>query len=994
MILNSDVSEKRLESIIEKSLIEESGYVKGLNQNYNREFCLDTKLLFEFLENSQPKEIAKLKTNHDDKYQEKFCSRLSGKIKKDGVINVLRNGVDDNNAKFELLYKLPSSDLNQTLISNYSKNIFSVSRQLKYSLSNSNSLDMVVFINGIPISTFELKNELTNQNIKDAIRQYQNDRDPKEPLFQFKRCIVHFAVDTDLVYMTTKLQGENSIFLPFNKGYNNGAGNPLNPNGLKTDYLWKKILKKENLSNIVEKYAQVFQEIDDDGNKKEKQIFPRFHQYDLVTKLLADVKLNGAGKRYLIEHSAGSGKSNSISWLAHQLVGLFDMTNSTPVFDSIIVVTDRKVLDKQIRDNIKQFAQVKGVVVPITGGSSKLKDALEEGKQIIITTIQKFPHIVKQISELSSSKFAIIIDEAHSSQSGSSASKMSIALSKKDLKNELKAVEENETYEDMINRIVEKSIKSKKMLKNASYFAFTATPKNKTLETFGIKRDDGKFESFHLYSMKQAIDEEFILDVLKNYTTFNSFYRIKKATEANEDKQIFDKNRAQKKIRFFVESHPDSIEKKTKIMINHFLNDVIRKKKIKGLAKAMLVTSSIQQAVRFKIAFDSYLSEIKSPFKAIVAFSGTKKDEGKEYTEESMNGFPSIDIPIEFKKNEYRFLIVANKFQTGFDQPLLHTMYVHKKLEGVQAVQTLSRINRAYKPYKTDTFILDFDNTHDDIKEAFKPYYETTILSKETDPNKLNDLKDDLSKFQIYNNEQVTNFTFQYLKGIDRQKLDPILDISVENFKNDLDSDQQAKFKIQAKSFTRVYNFLVQILVYPNVEWEKLYWFLKFLLNKLPSDFEDLAKGITDRIDLDSYKTSEPSMLNISIEENRELNPIPSQTGAGGYQPELDELEAIIKEFNERFGTEWTDDDKIRRFLFEDIPNEMAKDLDFIKATMSSDKQNTKITFDQKLDDKFQDLIHSHTKLYKRYSDDDAFKDYVCSMLFDIVYNRSSFLTK
>ena len=753
----------------------------------------------------------------------------------------------------------------------------------------------------------------------------------------------------------------------------------------------QRILKKENLSNILEKYAQFYEEKDDDGNIKKKLIFPRFHQFDLVTKLLADVKSNGAGERYLIEHSAGSGKSNSISWLAHQLVGLFDSSNTKPIFDSVIVVTDRRVLDKQIRDNIKQFAQVKGVVEAITEGSKQLKEALEEGKKIIISTIQKFPHIVKEIGELNSSKFAIIIDEAHSSQSGSSSSKMSIALSKKEFISEFESDEEEETDEDVINRVVEQSIKSRKMLKNASYFAFTATPKNKTLETFGIRREDGKFESFHIYSMKQAIEEEFILDVLKNYTTYSSFYRIKKATEDNPD---FDKKRAQQKIRFFVESHPNTIEKKTKIMVNHFLNDVIRKKKIKGLAKAMLVTSSIQQALRFKLAFDKYLLEIKSPFKSIVAFSGTKKDGGIDYTEESMNGFPSNDIPKEFKKNEYRFLIVANKFQTGFDQPLLHTMYVHKKLEGVQAVQTLSRVNRAYKPDKTDTFILDFANTHDDIQEAFKPYYESTILSDKTDPNKLNDLKDGLDIYQIYDEEQVTSFTMQYLIGVDREKLDPLLDITAANFKKDLTSDEQIDFKIKAKSFTRVYNFLVQILDYTNIEWEKLYWFLKFLINKLPSEFEDLAQGILESIDLDSYKTSEPSTLNIEIEENKELNPIPSQTGGHSPVPELDKLEEIIKEFNDRFGTEWTDNVKIRRFLFEDIPNEMAKDIEFINATLSSDRQNAKITFDKKVDDKFQDLIHSHTKLYKRYSDDEAFKEYVTSMLFNIVYNSSNFLMK
>ena len=505
--------------------------------------------------------------------------------------------------------------------------------------------------------------------------------------------------------MTTDLKGKQTTFLPFNKGFNHGAGNPVNEGGLKTDYLWKAILSKDSLSNIIEKYAQIVSETDENGMVKRKLVFPRYHQLDLVRKLLADAKARGIGQRYLIQHSAGSGKSHSITWLSHQLVELTNATNETPVLDSVIVVTDRRALDKQIRDNIKQFAQVKGVVEAITEGSRQLKDALRDGKKIIITTIQKFPFIVNEIGEFKASRFAIVIDEAHSSQSGHSAGAMNVALSGI-------AEGEEETIEDMINRIIE----SRRMLTNASYFAFTATPKNKTLETFGIKNpQDGKFYPCHIYSMKQAIEEEFILDVLQNYTTLNSYYKLLKRIE---DDPQFDTKRAQKKLRKFVESHEYAIRQKAEIMIDHFIDEVIKKRKINGQAKAMVVTNSIVAAIRYRLAFDAYLKEIRSPFKAIVAFSGSKEYSGKNYDEASMNGFPSADIPKEFKKNKNRFLIVAEKFQTGFDEPLLHTMYVDKPLSDIKAVQTLSRLNRAYKPYKQDTFVLDFVNDRDQIQPS------------------------------------------------------------------------------------------------------------------------------------------------------------------------------------------------------------------------------------------------------------------------------------
>ena len=887
--MSTDTSEKGLENIIEKWLLEDSHYRQSTSSDYDRDLCLNKRLLFEFIKETQPQAYETIQKRGE----EKFTKRLVEQIKQRGTIDVLRKGVKDLDLEVSLYYKQPANDLNQRTISLYNSNIFSVTRQVHYSLANNNSLDMAVFINGLPLITFELKNHFTGQTVKNAIKQYQTDRDPKEPLFLFGRCMVHFAVDPDLIYMATALSGFNTFFLPFNKGHNNGAGNPPNPNGLKTDYLWKEILTKKGLSNIIENYAQIVEETDEDTGKiKKKLIFPRYHQLVVVKKILTDAKEKGVGQKYLIQHSAGSGKSNSITWLAHQLVSLHDTTNTNPVFDSIIVVTDRKVLDKQIRDNIRQFAQVAKVVEAIEKGSQQLKTAIEDGKKIIITTIQKFPYICSEIAELGKKNFAIIIDEAHSSQSGETAAKMNLALSNGEeiMPDEGEAIiadgeliiENGEvvkdeefipnsnvqediefTTEDLINQIM----KQRKMLKNASYFAFTATPKNKTLETFGSKSPEGKFYPFDLYSMKQAIEEEFILDVLKNYTTYSSYYKLNKEVENNP---LYETHQANKKLRAYVESHPFSIMEKSKVMIDHFQLEV--KKQIKGQAKAMVVTKSINNAIQYYKAFTAYLKEINSPHKAIIAFSGKRKVDGIEVDEAKLNGFASMDIPKVFKKSEYKFLIVANKFQTGFDQPLLHTMYVDKKLRDVQAVQTLSRLNRAYKPNKTDTFVLDFFNSVDEIKEAFEPFYITTVLSEETDANKLNDLQDALDKAQVYSKEDVIKFTDLYFTNAERTTLDPILDFCKENFLRDLTEEKQIDFFVKAKSFNRTYSFLSKILSFNNNYWERLYWFLKFLMPKIkPTENEDLAKGILEAVDLDSYRLSKTTTDEITLQGGEEL---------------------------------------------------------------------------------------------------------------------------
>jgi type I restriction enzyme R subunit len=738
-------------------------------------------------------------------------------------VDVLRNGINHGPASVDLFYGTPSPG-NKTANELFAANIFSVTRQLQYSKDESQlALDLCLFINGLPIATFELKNSLTKQTVEDAIQQYKRDRNPRELLFQFGRCAVHFAVDDQEVRMCTHLKGKDSWFLPFNKGYNDGAGNPPNPFGIKTDYLWREMLTRKGLTDILENYAQIVETKNEHtGRKKLEQIFPRYHQLDVVRKLLANVQQRGAGKRYLIQHSAGSGKSNSIAWLAYQLIGL--QRNSKEIFDSIIVVTDRRLLDKQIKDTIKQFAQV-SATVGHADRSADLRRFLADGKKIIITTVQKFPVVLKEIGDdHRGHTFAIIIDEAHSSQGGRTSAKMSMVLSKDG------GEKDDETTEDRINRIME----SRKMLTNASYFAFTATPKNKTLEIFGepyMEGEEVRHRPFHSYTMKQAIQEGFILDVLNNYTPVDSYYRLIKKVE---DDPEFDTKKAQKKLRRYVERNDQAIQMKAEIMVDHFHDQVLAKHKIGGQARAMIITGGIALAIEYYHAISNYLKERKSPWKAIVAFSGEHEYGGQNVTEASINGFASNKIPESFREDPYRFLVVADKFQTGYDEPLLHTMYVDKPLSDIKAVQTLSRLNRAH-PQKHDTFVLDFFNDADTIQKAFEPYYRTTILSQDTDPNKLHDLKADLDGYQVYDLQQVEHFVELYLNGVDRDKLDPILDACVATYKEDLDEDGQVDFKSKAKGFVRTYGFLASILPFTNAEWEKLSIFLNFLVPKLPA---------------------------------------------------------------------------------------------------------------------------------------------------------------
>lgn len=973
----TNTKESGLESLIVKWLVEQNGYEEGSNADYNKEYAVDETRLFRFLEDTQPKEMDKLGVFKSDVKKRQFLNRLSGEIAKRGIIDVLRNGVKVYPADLIMFYLTPTENNEQARIM-YEKNIFSATRQLRYSQDAGKlALDVCLFINGLPVITMELKNQLTKQNTENAVRQYKEDRDFHDLLFSFKRCMVHFAVDDATIQFCTKLAGKDSWFLPFNKGYDDGAGNPPNPDGLMTDYLWKDILTKRKLSKIIENYAQVIEEVDEDTKKKSvKQIWPRYHQLDCVEKLLSDVKENGVGKKYLIQHSAGSGKSNSIAWLAHQLIGLEE--NGHPMIDSVLVVTDRRILDKQIRNTIKQFMQVKNTVV-WAEHSGDLRKAIQDGKRIIISTIEKFPYIISEIGqEHKNNKFAIIIDEAHSGQSGRNSANMNLALSGM-------ATDDDADNEDKINAMME----GRKLVSSASYFAFTATPKNKTEEMFGVPyEEDGeiKHRPFHVYTMKQAIQEGFILDVLRNYTTIDSWYKIMKTVE---DDPMFDKKRAQKKLRAFVEGNPEVIAKKAAMMVEHFHEQVIAKKKIGGKARVMVVTASIPRCIEYYYAINKCLSERHSPYKTIVAFSGEHKYNGAEpaLTSAGLNGFPDAKIPKEFKKDPYRILIVADMFQTGFDEPLLQTMYVDKPLYDIAAVQTLSRLNRAC-PGKDEVYVLDFANKTSVIEAAFSKFYRTTILSGETDPNKLYDLISLMESYQVYDDSDVEKLVELFLGGAERDRLDPILDACTAVYKQ-LELDDQIKFKSAAKSFVRTYGFLGAILPYGNVEWEKLSIFLNLLIPKLPSPRgDDLSEGILSTIDLNSYRNEAQEAIAIKLEDaDAEIAPVPAGGVGHIVEPEMDLLSKIIMDFNDMFGNiNWNDADNVQRQILA-IPEMVSKDKKYQNAMKNSDAQEARTESERALQQVIFSIMADNMELFKQFQDNPSFKKWLSDLVFNLTYN-------
>jgi type I restriction enzyme R subunit len=956
-----------------------TGYTNGSPQDYDRAHAIDVPQLFAFLRATQPeafKKLAMLDSNNDkDINRLKFLARLSSEVGKRGVIDVLRKGVEHGPLHFDLFYGTPSPG-NAKAEALHAQNRFSITRQFAYSNDETRrALDLGLFINGLPIATFELKNSLTKQTVADAVEQYKRDRDPREKLFEFGRCVVHFAVDDSEVRMCTELKGKASWFLPFNKGNNDGAGNPPNPNGLKTDYLWKEVLTPQGLTNILENYAQIVEEKDaKTGKKKYKQVWPRYHQLRLVRLALAHVAEHGAGSRYLIQHSAGSGKSNSIAWLSHQLIGL--KREGREVFDSVIVVTDRRILDSQIQATIKQFMQV-GATVGHAERSGDLRRFIEEGKKIIVTTVQKFPFILDEIATAGTKTFAIVIDEAHSSQGGKISAAMSQALGDS---------EEGPDPEDTVNEALEQRMVARKMLTNASYFAFTATPKNKTLEMFGEPLpidSEGKIKHrpFHSYTMKQAVEEGFILDVLKSYTPVDSFYKLVAKTK---DDPEFDTNRAQKKLRRYVESHEHAIEIKAEIMVDHFHEQVIAAAKIGGEARAMVICNGIERAIQYFYAFKAYLAERKSPYQAIVAFSGEHDYRGGKVSESSLNGFSSGEIASKIQTDPYRFLICADKFQTGYDEPLMHTMYVDKPLSGIKAVQTLSRLNRAH-PKKHDCFVLDFQNNSEGVAFAFQDYYRTTLLAEETDPNKLHDLKAALDATQVYSPDQVERVVECFLAGGERDQLDPILDACVVAYTGQLDEDGQVEFKGKAKTFCRTYPFLASVISYKNAEWEKLSIFLDLLTPKLPAPKEeDLAKGILEAIDMDSYRVEKRTAIKMALaDKDAEIEPVPTDGGGHKAEPELERLSNILKAFNEQFGTMFGDGDRILRRIREDIAPKVAADTAFQNARENT-PHTARMAHDQALAKVMQVLLKDDTQVYKHFVEDPSFRRFVGDLVYEL----------
>jgi len=1017
--MSAEVSERSLEEAIENELLRHGpdeyagrvsgvqetpppygenvpgGYRKRLPEEYDRALCLIPRDVVDFILATQPKEWARLKEHHGAEIRDRFLRRLAQEIERRGALEVLRNGIKDSGCKFRLAYFRPASGLNEELQRLHAANLFAVVRQLHYSDlpaapaaqagKSKKSLDLALFLNGIPIFTAELKNPLTGQTVEDAIKQYKTGRDPREPFFAYGRCLAHFAVDPDLVYVTTHLAGPMTRFLPFNQGKFGGAGNPPVPptqKGYGTGYLWERIWARDSVLDLVRQFIHEVEEEDERGRKTGERflIFPRYQQLDAVRRLVGHARDHGAGERYLIQHSAGSGKSFTIAWLAHQLSTLHDMADQR-VFDSIVVVTDRRVLDRQLQQTMRQFEQTLGVVENIDTTSRQLKQALESGKTIIVTTLQKFPVIAKDISELPGKRFAVIVDEAHSSQSGESTKSLKSVLASTSLEEAEQEEAGAETPEEELENAILAEMEKRGRLPNLSMFAFTATPKPKTLELFGTKRADGKFESFHLYNMRQAIEEGFILDVLQNYTTYKAYWRLLKTIE---DDPRYDKSKAAYLLKSFVELHPHAINEKVRIMVEHFAAQV--QDRIGGKAKAMIVTRSRLHAVRYKLAVDRYLGERGYPFKALVAFSGTVQDGGQSYTESGMNSIGKKDkvgerqTAKEFEKPEYRFLIVANKFQTGFDQPLLHTMYVDKKLGGVNAVQSLSRLNRTH-PEKNETTVLDFANEADAIREAFEPYYETTLLSEATDPNLLYGIQNRLRDFGVYTDAEVDGFARIYFdRKATQDQLYAALGPIKERFVG-LSENEQVDFRGQLTDYVRLYAFLAQVLTFADTDLEKLYVFARHLRRLIPAEREELPREVQQNIDMESYRIQETSGGKITLERKTgQLEPTRTKQHYGIPPEEIEPLSQIIAELNERFGLNLGPE---HRLTLGQMMDRLDADAALDASARANTRENVRLTFEQKVEDVIQQIVESNFDLYKRITDDRAFGEAIKNFLFD-----------
>jgi len=983
-----DLTEKGFEEYIEDHFLN-NGYFKGRNEDYDVNRALDVKVLFDFLESTQQEKLQKLKEIYKGQYKKEIISRISDELNKRGTIDVLRHQVKNYGIYLDLAYFKPVSKLNPKILDLYNKNIFTVYRQIHYSLKDKQkSIDMLICLNGLPIAVFEHKNQLTNQTVMNGINQFKTKRDPRELLFQFKkRAMVFFAVDPEEVYMTTRLANEKTFFLPFNKGNEGGRGNPVNPNGYKTAYLWEQILQKDSLLDILQRFVHILEE--EKINKKgesytvETLIFPRYHQLNVVRKLEANAKITGTGQRYLIQHSAGSGKSLSISWLSHRLASLHD-ENDNPIFDSVIVITDRLVLDRQLQDNIYQLEHKFGVVQRIEKDSTQLADSIKSGIKIIISTIQKFSFILDKVGEIENRNYALIIDEAHSSFSGEYMKSLKKVLAASDLEEAAQIDEISYDPEDLMNEEIEKMHPQK----NLSLFAFTATPKSKTIELFGLKDEYGNplGKPFHLYSMRQAIEEGFILDVLQNYVSYQTYYKLNKTIV---DDPLYNKSKAARSLARFLQLHPHNIAQKTEIIIEHFQH--ISRHKIGGRGKAMAVTSSRLHALRYKFAFDEYIKSKGYDLKTLVAFSGTIKNGGVDYREQDINLFKETELPQKFATDEYQVLIVAEKYQTGFDQPLLHTMYVDKKLSGLKAVQTLSRLNRIYTG-KDDTFVLDFVNKAEDIQEAFKPYYETTILAEFTNPNILYDLESKLNGFNIYLEEDIDKFVYLFLKPEDRRKpidramINSYIDKGVDRF-NHLPEVEREDFKSTATRFTRLYSFILQITYFTDTNLHKLHIFLSYLIKKLPKRMPDKNLNITDEVALEYYKNEKIFEGNLSLQPSEEVTPLTPVKYAGTKRKEEEReyLSSIIEKLNAKFGTEFTEAD---RLSIEQIKEDFAANQELITKAKANTIEDFKYAYDKEFMNIVINRMEQNEVFFTKILNDEEFKNVLMGYLLPETYKK------
>lgn len=946
------LKEKNFEEAIENYLITEGGYQKGNPSNLNRTTALDEDMFLKFIQTTQPREWEKHCKNYPSNPEQALLKRFQDEVASTDLLFVLRHGFKDRGVKFYPCYFKPETSMNPEHNQKYSQNILHCTRQMKFSLLDERSIDIVLLLNGIPVVSMELKNQFTGQDATNAINQYKFDRATKDKMFEFKqRVLVHFAVDLYEVYMTTRLQGASTYFLPFNQGSNGagnvgGKGNPQVEDDYITSYLWKRVLTKDSLMEILHKYMHLQKEDikDKDGKitgTKEIMIFPRYHQLDVVTKLLEDVKRRGSGRNYLIQHSAGSGKSNSIAWLAHRLQSLHDK-NDEVIFNSVIVVTDRKILDSQLQDTIYQFDHVDGVVRPVKDGSKGLKEALNDGAKIIITTLQKFPYIYQDV-EATGKRYAVIVDEAHSSQSGTAAKKLKVALGDTEEVLEQYAQEEareENSQEDYEDNLV-KELATHGVHKNISFFAFTATPKNKTLQIFGDRQEDGTYRAFHIYSMRQAIEEGFILDVLQNYTTYQQYYKIAKKIEGDPE---YDKAKGARAVSRFESLHPHNIAQKTAIIIEHFID--ITKKKIDGRAKAMVVTASRLHAVRYLFEFRRYIEAHNyNDLDVLVAFSGSLEDDGQEWTEEKINGIKENQLKKYFH-DDFNMLIVAEKYQTGFDEPLLHTMFVDKKLNSVKAVQTLSRLNRTTRG-KEDTFVLDFANTQKEIQRAFQPYYEATVLESETDPNSIYDIKRMLEDFHVWQYSEVETFAKKFYQKTTPtlDTLSPILKPAIERYEV-LEDKQKDEFKSLLYSFNRVYSFVIQVCRMFDKDMQKLYVFTKYLSKLLPKNNSEKV-NLNDALLLEYYKLQKTADGKINLQEEEAI--VAPVAGAGGASKdkEKDTLSEIIDKFNKKFGTAFTEQDKV----LAQLKSDMMKNEQMANSAKSGDKTAFRTLYEKEFND-------------------------------------------